>query len=160
MRMASLLQRVPGFLDWPSLAPEDVLAMATVNGGRAFGLEDEIGTIEPGKRADLIPLAGDRVREPLVDPRHNVIEVLVRCARAEHVRTVLVGGRVLLNEGRVTTFDEQQVMRDTRRHYETLWNQRDREREQMIEDGLVYVRRFFKPWEANVLPARYRFNCL
>ena len=72
------------------------------------------------------------------------------------------GGRTLsaYNEGRVTTFDEQQVMRDTRRHYDTLWNQRDREREQLIEDGLVYVRRFFKPWEANVLPSRYRSNCL
>jgi 5-methylthioadenosine/S-adenosylhomocysteine deaminase len=158
MRIASLLQRIPGFLDWPGLSPETVIAMATVNGAKAWGLEEEVGSIEPGKRADLVLVDGDSVRGPLVDPRQDVQEVLVRRARGGHIQAVVIAGRVVMDRGRIISVNEDRAVHRLRKHYETLWAQRDEEREKLVEDGLVYVRRFFQPWEATVYPVRYRYN--
>ena len=159
MRMASLLQRVPGYLGWPGLSPDQVLAMATINGAKAFGMEQHVGSIEPGKRADLVLLAGDAVRGPLVNPRHNVVEVLVQRGRAEHVRKVMVAGRILFDEGQFTTVDEDQLLKETRQHYEAYWMEHSPDRDKLIEESLIHLRRFFSPWEAELLPVRYRYNC-
>jgi len=158
MRAASLLQRVPGLLDWPSVSPEMVLRMGTINGARCFGLGDRIGTLEPGKRADLVLIAGDRARGRLVNPRQEVREVLVRRARAEHVQCVMVGGRIVLADGQIMLVNEQEIVERVRQLYERLWANQDPSRVQLIEDLLVHVHRHYKPWQANFLPARYRYN--
>jgi len=100
MRLAATLQAVrvgPGVLP-----ARDVVAMATRGGARALGLDAEIGSIEPGKRADLILVrrgAAHQVPDP--DPYGT----LVYAARATDVRTVVVDGEVLVEEGRPTRWD-------------------------------------------------------
>jgi cytosine/adenosine deaminase-related metal-dependent hydrolase len=95
-------------LDPGVLPPETVLEMATLHGARALGLEAEIGSLEPGKRADLILFDVDRPEwRPLLDPVSN----LVYSASAASVRTVVVDGQVVLDEGRVTTVDEGELLR-------------------------------------------------
>jgi cytosine/adenosine deaminase-related metal-dependent hydrolase len=77
--------------------------MATIHGARALGLEGEIGSIEAGKRADLVIFDLDTPEwRPLLDPVSN----LVYSASGASVHTVLVDGRVLLDDRRVTTLDE------------------------------------------------------
>jgi 5-methylthioadenosine/S-adenosylhomocysteine deaminase len=81
--------------------------MATIHGARALGLEREIGSLEPGKRADLIVFDLDLPEwRPLLDP----VSTLVYSASAASVRTVMVDGRVVLDERRVTTVDEGEVL--------------------------------------------------
>ncbi len=158
MRVASLLQRVPGLLDWPGLSPETVLRTGTLNGARCFGLDGRVGTLEPGKRADLVLIAGDQVRGRLVNPLAEVQEVLVRRARAEHVQCVMVGGRVVLKDGSVVNVNEKQIVEKTRRLYDELWANQDEARAQLINELIVYVHRYFKLWQVNSLPTRYRYN--
>jgi 5-methylthioadenosine/S-adenosylhomocysteine deaminase len=81
--------------------------MATIHGARALGLEDEIGSLEPGKRADLVIFDLDLPEwRPLLDP----VNTLVYSASGASVRTVLVDGRVLLDDRRVTMIDEREVL--------------------------------------------------
>ena len=89
------------------MPPERVLEMATIHGARALGLEREIGSLEPGKRADLVVFDLDLPEwRPLLDP----VNTLVYSASAASVRTVLVDGQVLLENRRVTTVDEGEVL--------------------------------------------------
>jgi len=99
-------------LDPGVLPPERVLEMATLHGARALGLEAEVGSLEPGKRADLVIFDLDRPEwRPLLDP----VSALVYSAGAASVRTVMVDGQVVLDDGRVTTVDERDALADVER---------------------------------------------
>jgi cytosine/adenosine deaminase-related metal-dependent hydrolase len=90
-------------LDVGVLPAERVLEMATLRGAEALRLERQIGSIEPGKRADLVLYDRDTPEwRPLLNPVNN----LVYAASGASVRTVLIDGRVVLDEGRLTTLDE------------------------------------------------------
>ncbi|HUJ26113.1 MAG TPA: 5'-deoxyadenosine deaminase [Myxococcales bacterium] len=86
-----------------AMPASDVLAMATVNGARALGLESEIGSIEPGKKADLaiVDLAGPHC-QPAGPDLHAT---LVYCARASDVTDVLVDGKQVVRGRRLLTLD-------------------------------------------------------
>jgi cytosine/adenosine deaminase-related metal-dependent hydrolase len=109
LRLMYLAALVPkdARLDPGVMPPERVLEMATIHGARALGLEREIGSLEPGKRADLIAFDLDLPEwRPLLDP----VNTLVYSASAASVRTVMVDGRVVLDERRVTTVDEGEIL--------------------------------------------------
>src|SRR5204863_5814449 len=90
-------------LDVRVMPPERALEMATRNGARALLLEREIGSLEAGKRADLVLYDLDTPEwRPLLNPVNN----LVYAATGSSVRTVLIDGRVVLDEGRMVTIDE------------------------------------------------------
>jgi cytosine/adenosine deaminase-related metal-dependent hydrolase len=91
-------------LDVGVMPPERALEMATRLGAEALLLDDAIGSIEPGKRADLVLYDLDTPEwRPLLNPVNN----LVYAATGASVRTVLIDGRVVLDEGRLLTLDER-----------------------------------------------------
>ena len=93
-------------LDVSVLPAERALEMATRHGAEALLLDGVVGSIEPGKRADLVLY--DRVTpewRPLLDP----VNALVYAASGSSVRTVVIDGRVVLDDGRLTTVDERAV---------------------------------------------------
>src|SRR2546425_9827471 len=91
-------------MDTRVMPPETVLEMPTIHGAAALGMEDTIGSLEPGKRADVVVYDLDVPEwRPLLDPVNN----LVYAATGASVRTVLIDGRVILDEGRLTTLDER-----------------------------------------------------
>jgi cytosine/adenosine deaminase-related metal-dependent hydrolase len=91
-------------LDVGVMPPERVLEMATRLGAEALLLDDAVGSIEPGKRADLVLYDLDTPEwRPLLNPVNN----LVYAASGASVRTVLIDGRLVLDEGRLTTVDER-----------------------------------------------------
>jgi 5-methylthioadenosine/S-adenosylhomocysteine deaminase len=108
MRVASLLQKVRK-MD-PSVAgARTVLEMATLGGARALGLGDRIGSLEPGKRADLLVVRMSEARQlPLYDP----ISQLVYTTRGDDVQTTVVNGRVLMRDRKMLTMDEAAVLKD------------------------------------------------
>src|SRR5262249_21125934 len=85
------------------LGAETLLAMLTRNGARAVGLASRIGTLEAGKRADLV-IRRDDLPEAL--PGIDPVRQLALISRTKSVRTVLVDGRVVVEDGRSTTVDE------------------------------------------------------
>ena len=89
------------------LDAETVLRMATVDGARALGLGDRTGSLEPGKRADLIVV---NTRRPHLVPMHHPASQLVYAARGSDVETVVIDGRVVVQDGRILTFDVEAAM--------------------------------------------------
>jgi cytosine/adenosine deaminase-related metal-dependent hydrolase len=93
-------------LDVRVMPAERVVEMATVRGAEALRLERTIGSIEVGKRADLVLYDLDTPEwRPLLNPVNN----LVYAASGASVRTVVVDGRIVLDDGRLTTLDEREV---------------------------------------------------
>ena len=110
MRLAAILQatrRHPGIL-----AARDVLWMATRNGARTLGLDADIGSIEPGKRADVIVVDRDR---PHLAPGPDPYSTLVYAARGSDVRTTIVDGEVLVDEFAPVRVDRQEIAAEARR---------------------------------------------
>ena len=106
MKAASLLQKVH-HQDAGVIEPYAVLRMATAAGAKALGLDAVCGTIEPGKRADLVLLDLNAVH---MQPVNDIFSQIVHCAKASDVRTVMVNGEILFRDGRLTRHDETQLI--------------------------------------------------
>jgi hypothetical protein len=98
--------------------------MATMGGARVLGLDREIGSLETGKRADLIVVGVNRARQtPLYDP----ISHLVYASRGDDVETTIVNGQVLMRDRKVRTLDEASVLAkriDSRCGFSRQWRRR------------------------------------
>ena len=106
MKTAAMLQKVRG-LDAEVLTAEDALEMATVDGAQVLGLENLVGSLEPGKRADIILVD---FRQPHLMLNHQPVSKLVYSARGHDVVTNIVDGRVLMENRRVLTLDESAIL--------------------------------------------------
>jgi cytosine/adenosine deaminase-related metal-dependent hydrolase len=104
-RIASLLHRA-AHQSREILPADALLRMATIDGARALGIEDRVGTLEPGKAADLcgISLGGPHTR-----PVHDPTTAIFHAARGSDVVLTLVDGRVLFRNGQVLTVDTAEV---------------------------------------------------
>jgi 5-methylthioadenosine/S-adenosylhomocysteine deaminase len=91
---------------------EQVLRMATIGGASALGLEDEIGSIEPGKKADLVAL---NLNQPHLTPLYDPVSHIVYAARGSDVRFVWVDGRQIVKHGLVLSVDETEVITEAAR---------------------------------------------
>jgi len=115
MRMSVLLQRAHT-LDGHALSARDALAMATREGARSIGWQHEIGSLEVGKEADLVVLD---LWHPQGFTVERVLSDLVFRAGPQHVRTVMVRGEVIYDDGRFTRWDEAEVRHAIERHCKT-----------------------------------------
>lgn len=95
------------FRDPSVLSPGKVLEMCTIDAARALGRDDEIGSIEPGKVADIILLD---IRKPHLYPFNMPVTRVAHFANAADVDTVIVNGRIVMRGRRVGTFDEDEVL--------------------------------------------------
>ena len=101
MRTAALLQKV---LHGPEVLPaKRVLRMATIDGARALGLDADVGSLEPGKKADLAVVRLGRLHST---PATDVVSALVYSSEIEDVDTVIIDGRMVLRERKLLTIDE------------------------------------------------------
>jgi 5-methylthioadenosine/S-adenosylhomocysteine deaminase len=111
IRQAALLHKLESG-DPRALPAADVLAMATREGAAALGMERMTGSLEPGKRADLIVVSMSAARQtPMYDPLSH----LVYTTRGDDVRTTIVNGKILMREGKVLTLNEPAVLAEARK---------------------------------------------
>jgi 5-methylthioadenosine/S-adenosylhomocysteine deaminase len=110
MRLASLLHKLES-ADPRVLSARVALEMATLGGARALGMEKTIGSLEAGKRADVIAIDASAPRHtPLYDPISHIVYV----ANGRDVRTTIVDGRVLMRDGMMTTLDQAAILAEAR----------------------------------------------
>jgi len=92
----------------PTVMPaETVLEMATLGGARVLGMEAEIGSLEVGKKADVIVLDLNR---PHLQPVYNVVSQLVYAATGADVRDVIIDGRIVMQNRHLLTLDEEEIL--------------------------------------------------
>ena len=108
MRQAAFLHKL--VTGDPRAIPAPVaLEMATIEGARAMGMEKDIGSLEAGKRADLLIVSMSSARQtPMYDPVSHIVYV----THGDDVRTTIVNGKVLMRDRKVLTLDRRQVIAD------------------------------------------------
>ena len=96
----------------PRVVPaEDALALATIGGARALHMADQIGSLEEGKRADLVVVDLGELHQT---PRYNIYSHLVYATKASDVRTVVIEGRVVMRDRRLLTLNEPLIKQKAR----------------------------------------------
>lgn len=106
MKFAALMQK--GIKEDPTLIPAyEVLKMATINGAKALGLEDKIGSIEEGKEADIIMIDLNCVT---TQPVNDIFSDIVYNVKGTNVDTTIVNGQILM-EKRKTNFEEKEIFK-------------------------------------------------
>jgi len=96
---------------------EDAFEMATIRGARAMHLEKEIGSIEKGKRADIVIVDLDALNQT---PFYNIYSDLVYATKGSDVRTVIIEGRIVMRDRRLLTLNEEAIKADARRYREKI----------------------------------------
>ena len=107
MDLAAKMQKVTA-MDPVALTAEQAFEMATLRGARAVGLEKEIGSLEAGKRADMVLVRADA---PHAVPMYNVYSQLVYALKGSDVDHVVVNGRVVVRDRRVLTLNMPEVLK-------------------------------------------------
>ena len=106
MDLAAKLQKVTTLN--PEVVPASAaLEMATIRGARALGLDKEIGSLETGKRADMILVRVDR---PNAAPMYDAISQMVYALKADDVRDVMVNGKTVVSDGKILTLNAAQIL--------------------------------------------------
>ena len=100
-----------------ALTPETALEMATINGARAIGREQDLGSLEAGKQADIVLLD---MQQPETLPLHNVVSSIVFATSSRNVRDVYIGGRQVVAAGAVTGVSEQELVSQAQSYGDAL----------------------------------------
>ncbi|MBT5891193.1 MAG: TRZ/ATZ family hydrolase [Chromatiales bacterium] len=110
MRTAALLAKGSSG-DATAMPAEQILAMATINGAKALGMDAELGSIEPGKIADMICID---LNQPATQPVYNPISQIIYAAGRDQVTDVWVAGKPLLTKRKLTTLDETAIIKQSK----------------------------------------------
>lgn len=110
MRVCALLHKVNNFEPTVTNARE-VVGMATINGAKVLGMEDKTGSLEVGKRADIITINLDK---PHLTPMYDPYSHLVYCVNGEDVNDAVINGKVIMRDREAKTIDEERVLREAR----------------------------------------------
>ena len=121
MKLTALFNKIR-YRDPEVMPAWEVLRMATIEGARAIGLGDEIGSLEAGKQADLILVdLGVPNLSPVMDaPVRNIVPNLVYAASGHEVRTVMIAGQILMRDRQVLTLDEGTVVAEAQAQAEAV----------------------------------------
>jgi cytosine/adenosine deaminase-related metal-dependent hydrolase len=111
MRLAGIIHKVTR-MDPTSVPAETVLELATINGAKALGLGESIGSIEKGKKADFVVLD---MRAVHLQPWFNPVSAVVYSATGRDVEIVVVDGKELVVNGKLMTMDEEAVWQEAER---------------------------------------------
>ena len=90
----------------------DNLKIETIEGAKVLGLENEIGTIEPGKKADMIFIKTDRIH---LCPDNDICSNIVYSANGADVDTVMIDGKVIMQNRKMVNIDEKEVMKQVKK---------------------------------------------
>ncbi|PVH73513.1 atrazine chlorohydrolase/guanine deaminase [Cadophora sp. DSE1049] len=105
MKLAAIIHKAKSY-DPTIVSAEQVLEMATINGAKALGLQDSIGSLEVGKKADFVAIDMRRVH---LQPYFSAVSAVVYSVTGRDVEMVVVDGKVVVENGKLQTMDEEQV---------------------------------------------------
>lgn len=111
MKTAAYLQKV-NTMEPTSIKAYDILKMATIEGAKVLGMDKQIGTLEPGKKADMIFIKTDRIH---LCPDNDVCSNLVYSANGADVDTVMIDGKIIMQGRKIIDVEEKQAMKQVKK---------------------------------------------
>lgn len=161
LRMIHKVHRVDTFdLASRPLDPYEAFEIATLNGAKVCGFAGEVGALAPGMKADVVLVDLNRVeRQPWLDPRADIVEAFVQRALGEDVRTVIIRGKVVMEERRLTMLDVDALFREVRAFCERGLPPEHRARAEMLAKIKPHMHAWYRGWDAGqVERPYYRMN--
>jgi cytosine/adenosine deaminase-related metal-dependent hydrolase len=147
MKVCSLLQRLSSLEpDSPFPTARQIFKMATVNNAALVGCENELGRLEQGYYADLVLLDYEKMCYPYVDPRHDPIEVLLYRGTGDHVDTVVVHGRVVVENGDLLSLDETAIAGRLADVASRPTEKDEQATAAMLDELRRHVGAYYRPW--------------
>jgi cytosine/adenosine deaminase-related metal-dependent hydrolase len=145
MRLVLRVHRVPGMEDVVPTSPQ-VLQMATENGAQTTGFASTIGTIAPGKAADLVVMNWRHIAYPYLAPDTPIVDAVVHRARTSGVETVLVAGEPVLRDGQFTRINKAEVLEELAAALRVPLTPAEERRQQLGRAIFPYVQHFYDGW--------------
>ncbi len=147
MKLCYLLHRIPSLeLDSPHLTARQVFKMATETNASLLGFGSTIGRLEPGRHADLVLVDFTKMRFPYTDPTHDPIEVLLYRGSSQHVHTVMVNGRVVVEHSKVLSVGEDALAARLAEAASRPRAEQEIEYKQAIEELRFHISRYYRHW--------------
>lgn len=145
MRLVLAVHRAPGIAT-PVPDAAGVLRMATEHGAGTTPFGSRIGSLSVGSEADLVLLDWQRVTRPYQSPGTDWLDVLVRRARSEAVRTVMVAGETIYEDGRFTRVDREAVLADLAAFFARDLAPAEQARAELARAVFPHVAAFYEGW--------------
>jgi 5-methylthioadenosine/S-adenosylhomocysteine deaminase len=138
----------------------EAFEIATVNGARVCGFEAECGALLPGMKADAVLADLDRVEnEPWLDPRSDIVEAFVQRALGSDVSTVVIGGKIAMQERKFTSLDVDSLFREVKNFCEKGLSEEHRKRADMLARIKPYAQKWYRGWDEGIVDEPfYRVN--
>lgn len=118
MRLASLMQK-PKY-GATSMKAEEVFSLATIEGAKALNMEHEIGSIEPGKKADLVLLNLNDAAHAVHGDNENIYSRIVHSETGKNVRHVMINGKWIVKNAKSEIFDQREILIDAKQQLKNL----------------------------------------
>ena len=160
MRLALRLHYIPG-IDNVTPTPYQLFQMGTEYGAYASWFGDKAGTLEPGKRADIVLLNLRNIEYPYLDPEISIVEALVYRGRSREVDMVMIDGDVVMQDGRLTHVDKDAILMELNKALDRPLKPEELEARALAREVEPHMRRFLEgtfPYDATahfVYNARY-----
>jgi 5-methylthioadenosine/S-adenosylhomocysteine deaminase len=151
------LHAVPGLYAQPITAAQ-IFRMATEHGARSIGFGNEIGAIEIGKRADLVLLDYRAICGPFMDKATSVVDAVIYRAKAQHVSTVLINGRIVYDNNKFTFVDKEDIYERLSANLDRPLREDEQQRAAFSCAIFPHVRDFYKDWELSSSNPFYHLN--
>jgi 5-methylthioadenosine/S-adenosylhomocysteine deaminase len=137
------------------MSARDVLKMTTENNAALLGFGQELGRLEPGRLADMVLLDYQKMCHPFVDPSHDPIDVLLYRGLGKHVHTVIVNGRIVVQDGKLLTIDEEAIAGHLADAASRPRTEREKALVQAMDELKHHVIRYYEGWPQKVKPEPY-----
>jgi cytosine/adenosine deaminase-related metal-dependent hydrolase len=145
MRMVLRLHRVPGMDDAVPTSAQ-VFRMATENGALTTGFANGIGSLEPGKAADMVLMNWRQIAYPYLDQGTPVVDALVQRAKTSGVETVLVAGEAVLRDGQFTRLNKADMLEELAATLRVPFQPTEERRRELSPAVFPHVKRFYDGW--------------
>ncbi|MEM3924122.1 MAG: amidohydrolase [Zestosphaera sp.] len=116
MKHAVLLQSI-AYMNPAVIRAEDVIEMATINGAKALMIDHLVGSIEVGKKADIIIID---YWQPHLIPMNNPVSHIVYCASGHDVKHVIINGKLIVHNKKIQTINEEEILKEAEKAFESL----------------------------------------
>lgn len=147
MRLAYRLHGVNTCLpDAPRLGSRDFFRMATENGARVLGKHDAVGRLLPGMKADVLLADLKSMTEPFTYPDHDIFNILLYRGKGTHIDTVLIDGRVVMKNHRITFLDRDALVSEVAAAVPSTYADMFKEYNRHVPALREHIAAYYRPW--------------
>ena len=143
MRLVLKIHRVPGVENVPPTSYQ-VFRMGTEHGAYASWFGDKVGTLEPGKRADVVLLNLQNIEEPYLDPDVSIVDAVVHRGRSIDVDTVIVDGEVVMRDRKLTKIDKEALYAEFKKALDRPLEPGEADSRALGREVIPYMQRFYE----------------